>query len=409
MNARLTPCRPVPLPVIGAILFILMLPVTAMVPVLSALTIERHPDISDFARHAFMSANMLGALTAAPVAGWLSDRLGLRTPLILGALALNAVCLWLIAGNHSYPLLLALRFIEGCGHMTALSLLMTLAADHSRSNRLGGTMGGVGMAIGIGVAVGAPLGGWIGAQDATLVPMVGAMIIAALTPLAWLLLRDAPTTTARDRRAPFAALLRERKLGIPYVFAFVDRLTVGFIVSTFSFYLASVLELGPTRIGLAMAAFLIPFSLLTWPAGRLCRRLDPMLMLFAGSVLYGFFLIMLPFVGSAHLVLLMALGGCSGALMYAPSLVLTATLAPPDARALTLAGFNVAGSAGFALGPLVSGTLVGLLRTTGFDPYVPVFFVFGLFEILLVLALLPHWWRARMSLTQNHPLARKIS
>ena len=407
MNVRSIPSRSAHLPVIGAILFVLMLPVTAMVPVLSALTIERHPEISDFARHAFMSANMLGALTAAPVAGWLSDRLGLRTPLILGALALNALCLWWIAGDHSYPLLLALRFIEGCGHMTALSLLMTLAADHSRDNRLGGTMGGVGMAIGIGVAVGAPLGGWIGAQDATLVPRLGAVIIAALTPLAWLLLRDAPTAVARTRGAPFSALLRQRQLAIPYAFAFVDRLTVGFIVSTLSFYLASVLELGPARIGLAMAAFLIPFSLLTWPSGLLCRRLDPMWMLFSGSVLYGLFLITLPFVGSTHLMLWMALGGCSGALMYAPSLVLTATLAPPDARALTLAGFNVAGSAGFALGPLVAGALVGLLRTMGLDPYVPVFFIFGLFEILLVLVLLPYWWRSRSSFAPPRQLARK--
>lgn len=386
---------------IGALLFVLMLPVTAMVPVLSALTVERHPHIGDFGRHLFMSANMLGALFAAPIAGWCSDRLGRRTPLIIAALAVNAASLWAIAGEHTYPVLLTLRFIEGCAHITALSLLITLGADHARHGRMGGTMGGVGAAISLGVAVGAPLGGWLGATDALHVPLAGAASMALLCAVAALTLRDAALPPATARTSPLSALRRTRALAVPYLFAFTDRLTVGFIVSTFSLYLASVLHLGPAHIGLAMAAFLLPFSLLTWPAGLLCQRFDSFAMMLAGSVLYGVFLIALAGAGEGALLPLMAAGGTVAALMYAPSLVLTATLAPPGARAMALAGFNIAGSAGFALGPLLAGALVAALRAAGVEPYTPVFVFFGLCEIALAAALLPAWHRHRHRLTPS--------
>src|SRR5690606_4037939 len=108
------------------VIYLLMLPVTGMVPVLSALTQGRYPETGDLARHLFMSVNMIGALVAAPLAGLASDAIGRRTPLIAAALALNGATLMLIAGEWSYATMLALRFVEGCAHMTALSLLMTL-------------------------------------------------------------------------------------------------------------------------------------------------------------------------------------------------------------------------------------------------------------------------------------------
>lgn len=156
---------------IALVIYLLMLPVTGMVPVLSALTAERYPETGDLARHAFMSMNMIGALLAAPCAGWLSDRLGRRRAIIIGALVLNALTLLLIAGPWPYPIMLTVRFIEGCAHMSALSLLMTLGAEHARRNGLAPVMGGIGAAISLGVASGAPLGGWVGSYGAELVPL----------------------------------------------------------------------------------------------------------------------------------------------------------------------------------------------------------------------------------------------
>jgi MFS family permease len=220
----------------------------------------------------------------------------------------------------------------------------------------------------------------------------------ALALVVVLLLSDAPVSAPRLRpRALLRALADNRMLAVPYAFAFVDRLTVGFIVSTFTLYLASVQGFAPPRIGLVMAAFMIPFALLTWPAGLLSRHWDRLGMMMLGSVLYGVFLVVLGLAQGDWIMWTMAAGGVVAALMYAPSLVLATELAGPGQRASTLAGFNVAGSLGFALGPLLGGLLVGGLRDAGYDPYQPVFVIVALTEVILALAMLPLWLRLRRS------------
>jgi MFS family permease len=383
---------------IAIVIYLLMLPVTAMVPVLAELTHGRYPGTGDVARHLFMSANMFGALVGAPLAGLLSDSRARRTPLIVVAQLVNGASLLLIGSDIDYTTVLTLRFIEGCAHMASLSLLMALAADHARSEGLGATMGGVGAAISLGVASGAPLGGAIGAGSALAVPWYGGWLMLALALVVVLLLSDAPVSAPRLRpRALLRALADNRMLAVPYAFAFVDRLTVGFIVSTFTLYLASVQGFAPPRIGLVMAAFMIPFALLTWPAGLLSRHWDRLGMMMLGSVLYGVFLVVLGLAQGDWIMWTMAAGGVVAALMYAPSLVLATELAGPGQRASTLAGFNVAGSLGFALGPLLGGLLVGGLRDAGYDPYQPVFVIVALTEVILALAMLPLWLRLRRS------------
>ncbi|HRP96426.1 MAG TPA: MFS transporter [Rhodocyclaceae bacterium] len=389
---------------LSTVIYLLMLPVTGMVPVLSELTQGRYPATGDVARHLFMSVNMIGALLAAPLAGLASDSLGRRVPIIAAAFVVNGLCLLLIAGDWGYGAMLALRFVEGCAHMTALSLLMTLGADHARQEGIGRAMGGVGAAVSLGVASGAPLGGWIGASSAVQVPWLGGWLMLALALIVPLVLRDAPVASERARpQALLRALLANRMLAVPYVFAFVDRLTVGFIVSTFSLYLGTVLGFSAARIGLVMAAFLLPFSLLTYPAGLLCRHWDRLAMMIVGSVLYGVFLIALGVVPGAQIAWVMAAGGLVAALMYAPSLVLTAELAGAGQRASTLAGFNVAGSLGFALGPLLGGTLVALLRALGADPYLPVFVIVAALEIGVAIAMIPLWLRRRPPRGRERP------
>jgi MFS family permease len=377
------------------LLFGLMLPVTAMVPVLPDFTVARYAGLGEFASHLFMSANMLGALVGAPLAGLMSDRLGRRRLLAVGALAANGLVLLAIATElavagqsaGNYPLLLALRLAEGFCHMAALSLLMALGADQAGRRGLGARMGAVGAAISLGVAAGAPLGGWLGGIDPLWVPWAGGLLSLGLAALAFVRLRDA--TGARPRLATgeiLRALRGRRELAIPLAFSFVDRLTVGFIVSTLVLYLGTVLGFDAGEIGAAMAAFLVPFSLLTWPAGHLCRHLDPMAMMIAGSLLYGLFLAALGFVPAAHVVPAMAAGGVIAALMYAPSLVLAAHYGGSDCRASALAAFNMAGSLGFAAGPLLSGALLSLFGLLLAAPHKAVFVVVGALEAGLAIA-----------------------
>lgn len=387
------------------LLYALMLPVTAMVPVLAAFTLERYEGLSQFSAHLFMSASMLGALLGAPLAGVLSDRTGERKRLAIAALLVNGVILLLLAWGLKnalpYALVLGLRFGEGFAHMAALSLLMTLAAEQVSHRGLGARMGAVGAAISLGVATGAPLGGWLGTIEPLLVPAAGGLLSLLLAVLAAFSL----SAQARARaRLDFSALineLRQRKLLlIPLAFSFADRLTVGFIVSTLALYLRSQLQFEAGRIGLVMAAFLIPFSLLTWPAGHLSRYWSPLSMLISGSILYGAFLAALVFVPEGWMLPAMIGGGVIAALMYAPSLLLAAEYGGERCRASALAAFNMAGSLGFALGPLLSASLLAGYGQLVADPYPLVFFSIGMVEVVLALLVLI-WWRRQGAATQH--------
>ncbi|WP_127475626.1 MFS transporter [Sulfurivermis fontis] len=371
---------------IALCLYLLMLPVTGMVPVLRELTGGRYPHLTDFEQHLFMSANMVGALLFVPLAGLLSDLWRRRKVIIVAALALNAFSLLMLLQDWSYGVYLLWRFLEGCAHITALSLLMALAADQVRERDSGAVMGLIGAAISLGVASGAPLGGLIGRHGGgEAVLTYGFVLLALLTPFAALALREhAAQHDHGGLRALLRALPENRGLLLPYAFAFVDRLTVGFIVSTLSLYLATVIGLDAGRIGLVMALFLLPFSLLTWPAGLLSRRWNPLWMMLAGSAAYGLTLAAIGYVDGSHIPWLMFAGGVTASLMYAPSLVLVTELSRPEHKALAMSGFNFAGSLGFVLGPLSGGALVGL-----FGAYPPAFLIVGGLEILCVLLFLP--------------------
>lgn len=373
------------------LLYGLMLPVTGMVPVLPDFTAQRFPGLGQFASHLFMSVNMVGALVGAPVAGLLSDRLGRRKALAVAALAVNGLTLlglaFAYAQADSYALLLALRLVEGFAHMSALSLLMALGADHVGRGGLGARMGAVGAAISLGVATGAPLGGWVGGLDPLWVPLGGGLLSLALALVGAVGLGEHGGTRPRLAAAAIVRTLRSRhELAIPLAFSFVDRLTVGFIVSTLSLYLGLRLGFDARQIGGAMAAFLIPFSVLTWPAGHLSRHWDPLAMMIAGSVLYGVFLAVLGFLPGRLIVPAMAAGGVIAALMYAPSLVLAAHYGGADCRASALAAFNMAGSLGFATGPLLSSGLLAMFQLWLAAPYAAVFVSIGAIEVVLALA-----------------------
>lgn len=382
------------------LLYGLMLPVTAMVPVLPAFTVQRFPELDAFASHLFMSVNMIGALAGAPLAGLLSDRLGRRKVLAVAALSANGLILLAIAAVYqqasSYVLLLALRLAEGFAHMSALSVLMALGADRAGRAGLGARMGGVGAAISLGVASGAPLGGVIGGIDPLWVALGGGLLSLLLAVLAAAGLREAaPARSRLALRTLLASLRARRELAIPLAFSFADRLTVGFIVSTLSFYLGVEMGMDARAIGAAMAAFLLPFSLLTWPAGHLSRHWNALHMLIAGSILYGVFLGALAFVTREWMVPAMAVGGVIAALMYAPSLLLAAQYGGADCRASALAAFNMAGSLGFAAGPLLSASLLALFQPVLAAPYVPVFMLVGAIEITLAVLV---WWAVRQGM-----------
>jgi MFS family permease len=380
---------------LGLLAATMLVPVTMPVAVLRSLVHDRF-GVSEFATSLFMSINMVGAVIGAPVMGAMADRLPTRKGVIAVSLLIDAFCFWLMTLPVSFSVFLAIRFFEGVAHIVSLSALMALLADSAeRSGRL---MGMAGAGITLGVAVGAPLGGVIGRTDPLLPLYAGAGLLVAVAALSLVVLSEPPRRRVRHSVRQLVRMLSaNRAVAVPLVYAFVDRFTTGFFTTTFSLYLRRIFDLQPPEIGLLIAWFMLPFSLLSYPVGRLTERHSRTLLMCGGSLLYGVFTATLGWWPADQLRWLMLLLGILAAVMYVPSMVMTSDLAPPEARATALGGFNAAGALGFIAGPLVGGAVSQFVASasTWQDGYRAAFLVAGTTEVLCVAATLPVLLRLR--------------
>lgn len=372
--------------------FLLMLPVTLPVPVLGPLVQHRFA-LSEGETSLFNSANMLGALLAAPLVGLLADRGGRRRTFAVAALLLDGLLMLALARADSYGAMLALRCVEGMAHIAALSLVLAIAADLGRERR-GRVLGSVGGGLTLGVALGAAIGGRIGKHDPTLTLEAASVCLAVAAAVAFVSLPAEGRPTARpSTRAIAGAVLKHRALVVPLAFAFVDRFTVGFFTTGFPLLLRNVHGSTSEHIGMLLASFLLPFALLSYPFGRIAERWRPMWLVAIGSALYGLGTMLVGALDPALFWGLMPLLGVASAVMFVPNLLMTTHAAPSIARSTAVAGFNAAGSLGFLLGPLCCGALLHA-GTTVEQGYVLAFAVAGLTEIACVLLLLPAMRRA---------------
>jgi len=100
-----------------------------------------------------------------------------------------------------------------------------------------------------------------------------------------------------------------------------------------------------------------------------------------------------------ELRIMMVVSGVLSAIMFAPNLAICADLAPPARRAAAYAGFNMAGSLGFMVGPLLGGLVAGPLATAlnWETPYTLLFPVIGATEVVCALLSIPWLLRLRAS------------
>jgi MFS family permease len=388
--------------VVGVLALITMMPVTLPVPVLRELVQDRF-DVSEFLTSSFMSINMLGALLAAPFAGLIADRLGRRKILLVTALILDALCFLSLAAPVSFAGFMAIRFLEGCFHITALSIILVMASHALPPDRRGRAMGIAGGSMMLGIALGAPLGGVLGRTSALLPLQIGAGLAFTGALLAMFF---GPSDGPREERVTTQQIietLRARPmLGVPLGFAFADRFTVGFFTTTFSLYARRIHEISSAEIGALIATFMIPFALLSYPFGRLAERYSIAALLCGGSLLYGAGTAMVGYTSPPELFALMFVIGITAAVMFVPSMVLTTQVAPPEIRGAALGAFNAAGSLGFILGPLAGGAISqGVAgQSTWLEGYRAAFIAAGASEVLCVAIALP--FLLRIAIVREH-------
>jgi len=376
---------------LGVLALLMLVPVTLPVTVLRGLVQERFA-VSELATSLFMSINMIGAFFAAPLAGAWADRLGRRVPLIVAALALDAVLLFTLSLELPFAAFLALRFAEGCAHITALSLLLGLASQARPPEQRGRVMGLVGGGITLGVALGAPIGGALGRDDPLVTLQAGSALVAVAALCAAAALRETGPGEARpDLRSIAAALRRHRLLVAPLAFAFADRFTVGFYTTTFSLFLSGIHGFDPPRIGFTIATFMLPFALLSYPFGRLSERVSRVALICGGSAVYGVATLFVGWCPPEALPFLMVGLGVASAVMFVPSLLITGDASPPEIRTTAMGAFNAAGSLGFIAGPLAGGLISEAVAASHgwLAGYRAAFAAAGVSELLCVAFALP--------------------
>jgi MFS family permease len=385
------------LTILGILAISIMAPVTLPVPILRELVGERF-EVSELLTSLFMSVNMIGAAVAAPVAGALADRLGKRRPLIVGALIIDAVCFLAMTSNVPFPVFLGMRFIEGCAHIFALSLLLSISASVGGANGRGLSMGITGAGMMLGIAIGAPIGGALGADDPLRPLIAGTGLLLVASTLAATTLPDPRQQEERPGLSSIWRTIKEnRDIVAPLVFAFADRFTVGFYTTTFSLFASGLHGASPPRVGLWITAFMLPFAFFSFPFGVLADRVSKTALLCGGSLVYGLLTASLGFWPTDLIGFGMAVIGLSAAVMFVPSMLMTTDLTPPAIRSTALGAFNTAGSLGFILGPITGG-LVSQTISASHGPavgYQAAFAVAGGAEILCAAIALPFLLRLR--------------
>jgi MFS family permease len=335
----------------------------------------------------FFSIEMLAYVLFAPLVGLLSDRLGRRKPFVVTGFFASAPLYLSYGAVGSLSALFALRFVQGAVTVMAVSILMAAVLDQPDATRRGRYMGLMGGALILGISLGIPVGGYVSRHLGATAPLELGGVLFLGAGLASLWLRESrglrPQVPLGEIRT---ALLARPRLLLPLAFHFIDRYTVGFFVVLFPLHLAALGVADPALRGRYLALFLLPFALLQPLTGRLTERLGPMPPLVAGSALYGVLLAVVGYAGLFGLWFVMAGLGVLAAVMFPPSMVLTAQLCDSRTRGSAMGGFNLAGSLGFAVGPLAG---AAFFEAGGAGA---AFVSSGVLELLTALA---GWWVLR--------------
>ncbi len=371
-----------------AFLFVSMLNLTLIVAGLKELIIDelggREVHVS-----LFFSIEMIAYIVFAPLWGLLSDRLGRRRPFIAFGFLMSAVLYASYSWISSIPLLLTLRFVQGAFSVMGWSILMAMVLDQPDERRRGRYMGLMGGSLILGVSMGAPLGGYFSRSFGAYAPLQAAAVLFFVLAVGSLGLARAGETKCQVSLKEIAASLYQRpRLLVPALFYMVDRYAVGFIVVLFPLYLETLGVSDPASKGQILGMFLVPFAFLQVPCGWLTERIGPWRPLLAGSLIYGLALCTVGYADLFTVWWVMLLLGVLAAIMFPPAITLTAQLSDPQTRGSAMGGFNLAGSVGFAIGPLVG---VWAYQAHGFAF---AFILAGALEVLAAIAggVLLLWW-----------------
>lgn len=339
---------------LSALVFICMFNLTFIVPSVKELIMDRF-DASVSEASLFVSVEMLAYILFAMVWGAISDKRGERRVFIALGFLGSAILYYTMTLAPDLVTLLALRFTQGALTVMSWSLIMTIVLDTVDRRDYGASMGIVGTGLALGLGFGAPVGGALGDVD-PLLPLYAASVMFVLaTAMSLVIVKDLPIVHKTESIVRAMRLaVSNRRVVAPYLFAFAERFSAGFLVLLFPIFLADEFGASPQERGLYLAAFLLPFALLQYPFGRLSDVRGRRKMLIFGGMAYAGLFATLGLLDIDLIPVFMAGCGALAAMLLPVSMALIGTAASRGERATFMGGFNSMGSVGFALGPILA-------------------------------------------------------
>ncbi|RQG91701.1 MFS transporter [Natrarchaeobius halalkaliphilus] len=333
--------------------------------------------ISPFLVGVILSANRFSRLVSNAPAGILVDRVGTRTPFVVGMVIQGVATFgYVVAVLAPVPeaWFLGSRLIWGVGSALVFATAYTIAADVSDGGSRGTSMGLIRGGVLFGFPCGVVLGGIISEFWGTVVAFVVATAFAAVaSAIAYATVPETHVEGDEHRAIkPWEIDMSVPALTVGFVNFAVLFAYIGALFATLVLFLDRN-ELGvfgfdaQASSGIFMALTVIAAGAFMFLGGYVSDRREsrvPTLVVFLGTTFVGF--VLLAFAGSVWTLAIACLfigagqGGTSGPLM-----ALLADLTPEERMGRAVGTNNVLGDVGGGLGPIVSLPLIGIV---GFQP-----------------------------------------
>ena len=350
--------------------------------------------ISPFLVGVILSANRFSRLLASAPAGALVDRLGTRTPMVVGMFVQGVATMgYVVAMLLPFPegWFMIARVLWGVGSAAVFATAFTIAADVSRDDSRGASMGLVRGGVLFGFPSGVVLGGIVSELASNLSAFVLATAFAFLASgVAYLLIPETHVADeARSSVKPWDVNTSLPALTVGLVNFAVLFVYIGALFSTLVLLLDArdlgVFGLGPQgSSGIFMALTVLTAGAFMFASGYVTDRREsrvPALLAFLLVLCVGFVALAraqsLGALGFACACIGAGQGGVSG-----PLLALLADLTPGEQMGRAMGTNNVFGDIGGALGPVLT---LPVVDVTGF---VPVYLVCAGLPALAALVLL---------------------
>ncbi|MCF4967977.1 MFS transporter [Nostoc sp. CMAA1605] len=304
----------------------------------------------------------LPTVILSPVLGVLADRLG-RKKIIVPSLFLFGIAGTACGFVRNFDLLLGLRFLEGIGAASLLSLSITLIGDLYIGARRTEAMGYNASISSIGTASYPTIGGalaTLGWYYPFMLP-----ILAIPIGLLVLLFLDNPEPKGdrnlREYIKNAAKVLRNRRLfGLFIASAANFVLLYGAYITYLPQLISDVFKAPPATIGILLSSVSVAITITSAQLGKLSKKYSPTTLIRASFILYAVALSLVPFMPSIWFLLIpTTIFGIGSGIGFPSIQTLLADLAPKEYLATILSVNGTFFGLGQTLGPLLMGIVFG--------------------------------------------------